>query len=169
MVETLDAALPDDVAGKVDEVLKLASERDCMLTTAESCTGGLLASLLTDVTGYGHLFERGFVSYSEAAKCDLLGVDAGLLEDCGAVSREVAVSMARGALSRSGGGLAISITGFAGPGGDDDEEGLVHFACVREGMETMHREAHFGPIGRAGVRREAIGVALDMMKEALGA
>jgi nicotinamide-nucleotide amidase len=89
------------------------------------------------------------------------------VEECGAVSREVAVAMARGALARSRAGLAVAITGFAGPVRGEQEEGLVYIACAREGIEVIHREARFGPVGRAGVRREAIGVALDMMKEAL--
>ena len=169
MVETLDAALPDDVVEMVDEVLHLAEAKGVMLATAESCTGGLLASVLTDVPGYSHLFERGFVSYSRQAKCDLLDIRRELVDNCGAVSREVAVAMAVGALALSRGGLALSITGFAGPGHDGDEEGLVHFACAREGCAVLHREEHFGPIGRAGVRRASIRVALELMKEALSA
>lgn len=169
MVDTLDPILPDDVVEKVEEVLKLAEQRNVMLSTAESCTGGLLASVLTDVPGYSHMFDRGIVSYSKEAKCDLLDIRRELVERCGAVSRDVAIAMAEGALARSRGGLALSITGFAGPGGDDDEEGLVHFACAREGYEVLHREEHFGPVGRAGVRRNAIRVALELMKEALSA
>lgn len=167
MAETLDPALPDEVLSTAREVLELASARKVMLTTAESCTGGLLASLLTDVEGFGHVFERGIVSYSKNAKCDLLDIERALVDNCGAVSREVAIAMAIGALKRSEGDLAIAITGFAGPAGEGEEEGLVHFACARAGMDVMHREEHFGPIGRAGVRKKALSVALDMMKEAL--
>lgn len=167
--ETLDAALPRKVEDRACEVLDLADERKLRLATAESCTGGLLAALLTDVRGRGHVFERGFVTYSDEAKCDLLGIARDKVEDCGAVSREVALAMAEGALSRSRADVALSITGFAGPAGDGNEEGLVHFACARRGGETCQREEHFGSIGRAGVRLAALEVALAMMEDALRA
>lgn len=167
MAETLDPALPPEVQDLADEVLDLAQERELKLATAESCTGGLLAALLTDVEGRGHVFERGFVVYSKDAKCDLLGIARDKVESCGAVSEEIAVEMARGALRRSQADVALSITGFAGPAGDDEEEGLVHFACAPRKGETFHREAHFGPIGRQGVRIEALKVALYMLKQAV--
>ena len=169
MAETLDPALPLEVQDLADKVLDLAHERKLKLATAESCTGGLLAALLTDVRGRGHVFERGFVVYSKDAKCDLLGLDRAMVENCGAVSREVAVAMAQGALRRSEAQIALSITGFAGPAGEDDEEGLVHFACARTDGETCHREEHFGPIGRQGVRIAALEVALEMIEMALKA
>ena len=167
--ETLDAALPASIEKQACAVLDLAHERELTLATAESCTGGLLAALLTDVRGRGHVFERGFVTYSDQAKCDLLGIARELVDDCGAVSREVALAMADGALRRSRADLAVSITGFAGPGDDGDEEGLVHFACARRGGTTCHREEHFGAIGRGGVRIAALEVALAMMDDALRA
>lgn len=167
MAEALEPALPDRVIRKAEAVLDMAHECELMLVTAESCTGGLLASLLTDVSGRGHVFERGIVAYSEDAKCDLLDIERELVDSCGAVSREVAEAMARGALAGSRGDVALAITGFAGPGGDDDEEGLVHFACARHGFDVLHREAHFGAIGRAGVRRASLEVALDLIEEAL--
>jgi len=167
MAEALDAALPDEIVEKAHEVLKLAHDRKLMLVTAESCTGGLLASLLTDVEGLGHVFERGIVSYSKDAKCDLLGIERETVDSCGAVSREVAEAMARGALARSTGDVALAITGFAGPGDDEDEEGLVHFACARSGYDVRHRKEHFGPLGRAGVRRAALGAARDLIEETL--
>jgi len=169
MAETLDPALPDDVQDLADAVLDLAHERQLALATAESCTGGLLAALLTDVQGRGHVFERGFVVHSEDAKCDLLGIARDKVESCGAVSEEIAVEMALGALRRSRADVALSITGFAGPGDDGDEEGLVHFACARRHGATCHREAHFGPIGRQGVRIAALKVALDMLHQAISA
>ena len=169
MAETLDPILPEDLSRKARAVLDLACERDLPLITAESCTGGLLAALLTDVPGCSHIFERGFVAYSDDAKCDLLLVDRGQIERCGAVSREVAEAMAKGALARSGKGIGVAITGFAGPGGDDDEEGLVHFACGRFEGQISHREEHFGAIGRDGVRIAALAVALDMLAHALRA
>jgi nicotinamide-nucleotide amidase len=138
-----------------------------MLATAESCTGGLLASLLTDIDGAGHVFDRGFVVYSERAKCQLLGLAQEQIDHCGAVSRQVAVAMAEGALKGSDAQVAIAITGFAGPGAPGDEPGLVHFACAREGRETTHREEHFGDIGRGGVRLAALEAALELMIDAV--
>lgn len=167
--ETLDGALPDEVLKQAKEVLALARDKGLYLATAESCTGGLLAALLTDVPGCSHVFERGFVVYSEDAKCDLLGIAREKVESCGAVSEEVAIEMAQGALRRSRADVALAITGFAGPGDRGDEEGLVHFACARHNGETCHREAHFGPVGRQGVRIEALRVALDMIADALKA
>lgn len=167
----MDAAippiLPDRIGGLAKEVLEAACEQELTLATAESCTGGLLAAVLTDVEGMSHAFERGFVAYSEDAKCELLGVDRGLIERCGAVSRDVAIAMARCALGRSRAALAISVTGFAGPGSDGEEEGLVHFGLMREGGRDWHREEHFGAIGRDGVRIAALEVALAMMNNAL--
>ena len=167
-VEELRPALPPDIADRAERVLELAKHREAMLATAESCTGGLLAALLTDVRGYGHVFDRGFVSYSEEAKCDLLGIQRTLIDDCGAVSRAVAEAMATGALDRSQADVAVSITGFAGPGGDGDEEGLVHFALASASGRRSHREEHFGAIGRDGVRLAALRVALDLLAEGLG-
>ncbi len=166
MGETLKPILPPEVEHEARDVLKSACAAKVPLATAESCTGGLLSALLTDIEGCSHIFERGFVVYSDDAKCDLLGIRRQLVEDCGAVSRDVAIAMADGALSRSRAKLAIAITGFAGPT-KDGEEGLVHFACRREGRGVSHREEHFGAIGRDGVRIAALEVALEMMKEAL--
>jgi nicotinamide-nucleotide amidase len=167
MAETLEDGLPGALIRRAEAVLDLAHDGKLMLVTAESCTGGLLASLLTDVSGRGHVFERGIVAYSEDAKCDLLGIERDVVDACGAVSREVAEAMARGALANSRGDIALAITGFAGPGKAHDEEGLVHFACARHGFPVLHREAHFGAIGRAGVRRKSIEVALKLIEEAL--
>ena len=167
MAEELEAALPDDVCDLAERILAAAKQRDWQIATAESCTGGLLAALFTDVPGYSHVFDRGFVSYSDGAKCDLLGLASEMVENCGAVSREVALAMAKGALARSQADIAVSITGFAGPAGEDDEEGLVHFAlAVKEG-EPVQREEHFGAIGRDGVRIAALRAALDMLRETL--
>jgi nicotinamide-nucleotide amidase len=166
--ETLHDSVPDALEHMACKVLDKAHEKKLMIATAESCTGGLLAALLTDVRGRGHVFERGFVTYSEEAKSDLLGIPLEIIKTNDAVSEIVAVAMAKGALERSNADVALSITGFAGPGGPDDEEGLVHFGCARKGGETCHREEHFGPIGRAGVRIAALEVALVMLDEAIG-
>ena len=167
MAETLDPALPPEVQQLADKVLDLAHQRHRKLATAESCTGGLLAALLTDVPGRSHVFERGFVVYSKDAKCDLLGIARDKVDSCGAVSREIAVEMALGALRRSHADIALAITGFAGPAGEDDEEGLVHLACARRGGAVAHREAHFGPIGRQGVRLAALEAALELFEQAI--
>lgn len=165
--ETLDPVLPNKVQDRAERVLRAADEQELKLATAESCTGGLLAALLTDVHGLGHVFDRGFVVYAKQAKCDLLGIAREKVDACGAVSEPVAREMALGALRRSNADIAVSITGFAGPGGPDDEEGLVHFACARRGGEICHREEHFGQIGRDGVRIAALDVALQMLEDGL--
>lgn len=167
MADTLDPALPDDVTQAADRVLQLACDREVTLATAESCTGGLLAALLTDVPGKSHVFERGFVVYSKQAKCDLLDIQREKVDECGAVSRAVAIDMASGAQKESGAGMALAVTGFAGPGSKGDEEGLVHFACARPDGSIDHREEHFGAIGRQGVRIASLAVALDMMEKGL--
>jgi nicotinamide-nucleotide amidase len=165
--DTLEPALPDEVLARADAVLELAKARKLSLAAAESCTGGLLAALLTDVPGCSHLFERGFVTYSEGAKVEMLGVNPGRLQEFGAVSREIARDMAQGALNHSHADVAVSITGYAGPTDDGGEEGLVHLACVHRGGEMLDREAHFGKLGRAGVRKGALEVALEMLEAAL--
>lgn len=167
--ETLSPLLPEEIDRAARRVLERACDLELTLATAESCTGGLLASLLTDVDGVSHAFERGFVVYSEAAKCELLHIARDTVARCGAVSEPVAVAMAEGALRASRADVALSVTGFAGPGAPGEEPGLVHFACARKGRETMHREAHFGDIGRGATRIECIRTALAMIEEALQA
>jgi nicotinamide-nucleotide amidase len=162
--ETLSPVLPKEVEAATRRLLSKACERDLSFATAESCTGGMIASLLTDVPGVAHAFDRGFVTYSEASKTDMLGVPAELIEEKGAVSREVAVAMAEGALARAAAHIAIAVTGFADKG---DEPGLVHFACARAGRKTAHREEHFGPIGRGATRIACMRVAIEMMTEML--
>ncbi len=133
ITETLDPVLPHDVRQRAAEILAIACEREAPIATAESCTGGLLAALRSDIPGCSRMFERGFVVYSNPAKCDLLGRDLAEVEDCGAVSREVAIAIAEGALRRRGG------AGDRGhrlcrppPSSENGEEGLVHFACARK-------------------------------------
>lgn len=167
MTETLSPVLPDDVDQAVRKLLKRACDKDVAIATAESCTGGLIASMFTDVEGCAHAYERGFVVYTEQAKAEMLGVPTDLIENHGAVSEPVARKMAEGALRFSKAQLAISVTGFAGAGAPGDEPGLVHFACARAGRPTLHREEHFGDIGRGPVRIACLRVALDMLEEAL--
>ena len=162
--ETLSPVLPGRIEEATRRLLVKACERELVLATAESCTGGMLASLLTDVKGVAHAFDRGFVTYSEQAKTEMLGVPADLIDNEGAVSRAVAIAMAEGALERSRANIALAITGFADSG---DEPGLVHFACARAGRMTAHREAHFGPVGRGATRIACMEVAVEMMTEML--
>lgn len=162
--ETLSPVLPDRLEEATRRLLAKACERDLVLAVAESCTGGLLASLLTDVEGVSHAFDRGFVTYSEQAKTEMLGVPADLIAEKNAVSKKVAVAMAEGALAGSRANIACAITGFAGMG---DEPGLVHLACARQGRITAHREEHFGAIGRGATRIAAMETAVEMMTDML--
>lgn len=165
--ETLSPIIPEDIENAAAALLKDCCSAELTLATAESCTGGLLASLLTDVEGASHAFERGFVVYSEDAKCELLGIRSERIAACGAVSREVAMAMADGAIERSHADIALAITGYAGAAPPGEEAGLVHFACAARGGPTEHREEHFGDIGRGPVRIRSIRVALEMMRHAL--
>ncbi|MBW3559298.1 MAG: CinA family protein [Proteobacteria bacterium] len=167
MTETLTDALPDHLDRAVDQVLKAACARELMLVTAESCTGGLLASALTDVSGQAHAFERGFVTYTNDAKAEVLGVDRAILDDPGPVSEPVARAMAEGALKNSRGHFALSVTGFAGPAGPNDEPGLVHFGLAQRDGPTLHRCEHFGSEDRGLVRLRCLETALEMLQTAL--
>jgi nicotinamide-nucleotide amidase len=167
MTETLSAALPNDVEALVEAVLAAADDCGLTLATAESCTGGLVASLLTDVEGRSHVFERGYVVYTNDAKADELAVPPRLLHEYGAVSQPVACAMAEGALRASGAGVAVAVTGFAGPAGPDDEPGRVHFAVAALGVPTAHEEHHFGDVGRGPCRIECLRVALTMLEAAV--
>ena len=167
MTETLTGAIPDHIEAAVDRLLGAACDKELSLVTAESCTGGLLASILTDVSGRAHAFERGFVTYTNDAKAELLGVDRALLDDPGPVSEPVARAMAEGALKNSRGDLALSVTGFAGPAGPDDEPGLVHFGLARRGGPTLHRCEHFGSEERGFVRLRCLETAVEMMQAAV--
>lgn len=165
--ETLEPILPDAVTRAAASLLEAAQVAGLSIATAESCTGGLLASLLTDIEGASDAFDRGFIAYSKQAKCDLLGLSHAMIENCGAVSEPVAHAMAQGALARSNASLAIAITGFAGPAGPGDEPGLVHFACAAHGITTRHRVEHFGDIGRGPTRIACLRVALAMLGDML--
>jgi nicotinamide-nucleotide amidase len=150
-------------------VLSEARARGLRIVTAESCTGGLVSAALTDVAGSSDVFERGFITYSNEAKQDLLGVPADTLLAHGAVSAQTAAAMAEGALARARAELAVSITGVAGPGGGSEAKpvGLVHFATASRLSGTQTRQMLFGDIGRAGIREAATRVALEMLLEAI--
>ena len=167
MSETLEPALPDELDRKAEQLMRRLCDAELKVATAESCTGGLLASLLTDIEGAGHGFDRGFVTYDAKAKQDMLGLTPEMTERNQAVTSAVARAMAEGALQNSGADIALSVTGFAGPAGPGKEEGLVHFACARRGHDTVLREEHFGAIGRGPVRIESLRVLLEMLDAAL--
>lgn len=149
------------------DVLALAKQRGVMIATAESCTGGLIAGALTDVAGSSAVFDRGFVTYSNAAKVEMLGVDMALIDTHGAVSRPVAEAMAAGALDRSNAQLAVSVTGVAGPGGTDAKpEGMVCFGiATSQGVRSEIQQ--FGAIGRDQVRSETVKHALSLLINAM--
>jgi nicotinamide-nucleotide amidase len=149
-------------------LLDLCRGQNLRLATAESCTGGLVAGAITAIAGSSDAFDRGFVTYSNAAKEEMLGVPADILERFGAVSAETARAMAHGAVERSFADIAVSITGIAGPGGGSAEKpvGLVHFACLRKGFGVEHIERRFGPGARDAIREASVLQALEMLIEA---
>jgi nicotinamide-nucleotide amidase len=141
------------------------------LATAESCTGGMVAAAITDVAGSSDVFDRGFVTYSNSAKSEMLGVEPALIETFGAVSSEVAKAMAEGALTFSKAQISVAITGVAGPGGGSAEKpvGLVHFAVAILGRPTVHSEMRFGDVGRLEVRDRSRDFALQSALDQLTA
>jgi nicotinamide-nucleotide amidase len=147
-------------------VLDTARAKKLRIATAESCTGGLIAGLLSEIPGSSDVLERGFVTYSNKAKEDLLGVPEALIRDHGAVSEAVARAMAKGAAANSNAQLAVAVTGIAGPGGGTAEKpvGLVHFAACRKGGATLHEEHRFGDIGRTEVRLKTVEAALELLR-----
>ncbi len=152
-----------------EAVLAEARAKGLKIATAESCTGGLVSGALTEVPGSSDVMERGFVTYSNEAKAELLGVDPALIEAHGAVSEPVARAMADGALANSRADLAVAVTGVAGPGGTETKpEGLVHMATAVKSGVLSHRENRFGAIGRANVRRESVRTALEMLRAEIG-
>ena len=167
MSETLEPALPNHLDEQAERLMRRLCDKGLTVATAESCTGGMLAALLTDIEGAGHGFDRGFVTYTKQAKSDLLAISPDLLDRNDAVSEVVAREMADGALKRSKADVAIGVTGFAGPAGDGCEEGLVHFALARRGGRTVHREEHFGAVGRGAIRVKSLKVMLNMLEHAV--
>jgi nicotinamide-nucleotide amidase len=165
--ETLEPALPNHLDEQAERLMHRLCDAGLTVATAESCTGGMLAALLTDIEGAGHGFDRGFVTYTKEAKSDLLGIGPDVLDQNEAVSEIVARAMAEGGLDRSNADIAIAVTGFAGPAGPNCEEGLVHFALARRGAATIHREEHFGALGRGGIRVKSLKAMLEMLEQAL--
>jgi nicotinamide-nucleotide amidase len=158
---------PKDIEDAARAIVEDFSARGLTVATAESCTAGLIAGALTEIAGSSAVFDRGFVTYSNEAKQQMIGVCAETLKAHGAVSRPTALEMAEGALRQSGAAVTVAVTGIAGPGGGSPEKpvGLVHLAAARKGRETLHREMRYGDIGRSAVRLATVRTALEMLAE----
>ncbi len=158
-----------DLTDRAILLLQRLREQGHKVATAESCTGGLIVALLTEIPGSSDVVERGFVTYSNEAKMELLDVPEATLARAGAVSRETALAMAAGAVAHSRASIAVAVTGVAGPGGGTAEKpvGLVHLCVQAEGKPPRHREMRYGDLGRGGIRMATVGTALDMLLEAL--
>ena len=158
----IEAALPKTTA----RVLELFRARGLKVATAESCTGGLVAAALTEIAGSSDVVDRGFITYSNAAKEAMLGVPSATLERYGAVSAETAAAMASGALQNSLADIAVAVTGIAGPGGGSQQKpvGLVHFAAASRSGQLVARERRYGDIGRRSVRERSVAEALELLE-----
>ena len=162
---------PDDIAALAQKMISHGTARGEMVSTAESCTGGLIAGALTEIAGSSAVVDRGFVTYTNEAKADMLGVQGKTLETFGAVSKETALQMVQGALLRSRASHAVAVTGIAGPGGGSDTKpvGLVHLAAMSRNGAILHREMRYGDIGRDQVRLATVTTALEMLLDVSGA
>lgn len=160
--------LPEALTTAAAALLDACKRQGVTIATAESCTGGLIAGCLTEVAGSSAVVDRGFVTYSNEAKAEMLGVPMPMIRSRGAVSEEVALAMAIGALSKSNAKLSIAVTGVAGPGGGTPEKpvGLVHFGCAMSDRPTLH-ERHVFEGDRSAIRRETVRTALRMMADRL--
>lgn len=161
---------PTDIKALAQLIITEASARGLMAATAESCTGGLVAGALTEIAGSSAVVDRGFVTYSNAAKTALVGVPAGMIDAHGAVSEPVARAMAEGAVAHSEATVSVAITGIAGPGGGSPEKpvGLVHFAAAGP-AGVIHAAHRFGDIGREAVRLKSVRVALNLLLDRIRA
>ena len=167
----------DKLRKEAARLIDLCRDRELKLATAESCTGGLLAAYITSIAGASDVLERGFVTYSNDAKVEMLSVEAAVIKAVGAVSQEVALAMAAGALLHSKADISAAVTGIAGPGGGTAEKpvGLVHFAVAKRGAMTagrmdyraIHHKEEFGDIGRSEVQEESVAVALKLLHQAV--
>ena len=157
-----------DLTPLATDVLHLARAKGFKIATAESCTGGLIGATLTEIAGSSDVVDRGFITYSNDAKMEMLGVTPKALDTHGAVSEQVAAQMAQGALDRSNAQITISVTGIAGPGGSDFKpEGRVCFGLAQDGYATATQTVEFGPLGRAHVREATVETALTWLQERL--
>ncbi len=161
-------SITDSQRHLAERILDLAKTKNVTLATAESCTGGLIGAALTEVAGSSAIFERGFVTYSNEAKTDMLGVPEHLIHSHGAVSEPVAKAMAEGALTNSAAAISVSVTGIAGPGGSAVKpEGMVCFGLAQNDTETSTVTVQFGVLGRSNVRIAAVRQALEMICDVL--
>lgn len=156
---------PDDILALAQAIITDFTSRSQMVATAESCTGGLIAGALTEISGSSAVVDRGFVTYTNTAKIEMLGVQEGTLDLVGAVSKETALQMVHGALFRSRADVAVAVTGIAGPSGGSPDKpvGLVHLAAKSRSGELVHREMRYGDIGRDKVRLATVKTALEML------
>ncbi len=156
---------PADMVSDARRLLRQLRAEALHLATAESCTGGLIAGLFTEIPGSSDVIDRGFVTYSNDAKIEMIGVPPALIHEHGAVSAPVARAMADGALVHSFADISIAVTGVAGPGGGSDEKpvGLVHIAAARLGGQTLHEEHRFGDLERSEIRLKTITAALALI------
>jgi nicotinamide-nucleotide amidase len=159
--------LDEDIVEAARRLLDICKRKNLLIATAESCTAGLVAGTLTEVPGTSSILDRGFITYSNEAKHEMLGVSRDILAAHGAVSRETAEAMVRGVLGRSRVHLAVSVTGVAGPDGGSAAKpvGLVHFAAASHSGALIHAETRFGDIGRAAVRKQSVLQAFRMLHE----
>lgn len=159
--------LEKDIVAAAGRLLEICIRKKLTIATAESCTGGLVAGMLTELPGVSAMLERGFITYSNRAKEEMLGVPADILAQHGAVSAQTACAMAQGALLHSPADLAVSVTGIAGPSGDESGKpiGLVHFAAASKSGLLIHSEQNFGNPGRSEIRKQAVLLAFAMLHE----
>ncbi|MFW2230955.1 MULTISPECIES: CinA family protein [Rhizobium] len=162
---------PNDILSAAETIIRDFTAAGLMVSTAESCTGGLIAGALTEISGSSAVVDRGFVTYTNSAKIEMLGVQAETLLRFGAVSEETARQMVHGALFRSRAEIAVAVTGIAGPGGGSAEKpvGLVHLAAKSRDGALIHRKMLYGDIGRSEVRLATIRTALEMVRSLLAA
>ncbi len=158
---------PTDITDKAEKIIRDFTAAGLMVSTAESCTGGLIAGALTEIAGSSAVVDRGFVTYTNTAKMEMLGVQEATLARYGAVSEETARQMVHGALFRSRAAIAVAVTGVAGPGGGSVEKpvGLVHLAAKSRSGDLIHRKMLYGDIGRDQVRLATVRTALEMIAE----
>ena len=159
----------EEIQTLASEILDLCRDKNLHIATAESCTGGLIIGALTEIAGSSDVVDRGFITYTNRAKMESLGVGADTLKIDGAVSSETAIAMSIGAIQNSSANIAVSVTGIAGPGGGSKYKpvGLVHMAAIKRGGNALHQEHKFGDIGRSEVREATIVTALKLLKEVI--
>ncbi|MBY5338783.1 CinA family protein [Rhizobium leguminosarum bv. viciae] len=162
---------PDDILSTAEAIIRDFTAAGLMISTAESCTGGLIAGALTEISGSSAVVDRGFITYTNSAKIEMLGVQTETLLRFGAVSEETARQMVHGALFRSRAEIAVAVTGIAGPVGGSAEKpvGLVHLAAKSRAGALIHRQMLYGDIGRSEVRLATIRTALEMVRSFLAA